>query len=80
MNARGEFSNRRGEFIKHETFNHKAILTRFGISDITPLCCKFEQAFSDNGGTIRDVHWIATDTRVCLPNQCCRTRASRGAR
>lgn len=52
MNARGEFSDRRGEFIKHETFNHKAILTRFGISDITPLCCKFEQAFSDNGGTI----------------------------
>lgn len=62
--AIGEFKNGRGEFINHETFNGKAILVRFVISDITPISCKFEQSFSDDGGTTWEVNWIATDTRV----------------
>ena len=42
----------------------RAILGRFVISDITPAPCRFEQAFSDEGGKTWEVNWIATDTRV----------------
>lgn len=60
----GEFKNGRGEFYNQETFDGRAILVRFVISDITPNSCRFEQAFSDDGGRTWEVNWIATDTRV----------------
>ena len=60
----GEFKNGRGEFYNQETFNGRAILVRFVISDITPNSCRFEQAFSNDGGRTWEVNWIATDTRV----------------
>jgi len=60
----GEFKNGRGEFFDQESFNGSAILVRFVISDITPDSCRFEQAFSDDGGRTWEVNWIATDTRV----------------
>lgn len=60
----GEFKNGRGEFYDQETLNSRAILVRFVISDITPGSCRFEQAFSDDGGKTWEVNWIATDTRV----------------
>ena len=60
----GEFKNGRGEFYDQETLNGRAILVRFVISDITADSCKFEQAFSDDGGKTWEVNWIATDTRV----------------
>ena len=60
----GEFKNGRGEFYDQETLNGRAILVRFVISDITPNSCRFEQAFSDDGGKTWEVNWIATDTRV----------------
>jgi hypothetical protein len=60
----GEFRNGRGEFIDQETYNDRAILVRFVISDITPDSCHFEQSFSDDGGKTWEVNWIATDTRV----------------
>ena len=60
----GEFKNGRGEFYDQETFNGRAILVRFVISDITADSCRFEQAFSDDGGKTWEVNWIATDTRV----------------
>src|SRR5260370_20096410 len=60
----GQFKNGRGEFFDQETFNGRAILVRFVISDITPNSCRFEQAFSDDGGKTWEVNWIATDTRV----------------
>jgi hypothetical protein len=60
----GEFKNGRGEFYNQETLNGRAILVRFIISDITPTSCRFEQAFSDDGGKTWEVNWIATDTRV----------------
>ena len=37
---------------------------RFVIADITPTSCRFEQAFSADGGKTWEVNWIATDTRV----------------
>jgi len=60
----GEFKDGRGEFYNQETLNDRAILVRFVISDITPNSCRFEQAFSDDGGKTWEVNWIATDTRV----------------
>jgi hypothetical protein len=60
----GEFKNGRGEFYDQETLNGRAIFVRFVISDITPNSCRFEQAFSDDGGKTWEANWIATDTRV----------------
>jgi hypothetical protein len=60
----GEFKNGRGEFFSQETFNGRAILVRFVISNVTPDSWRFEQAFSDDGGKTWEVNWIATDKRV----------------
>jgi hypothetical protein len=60
----GEFKNGRGEFFDQETLSGRAIFVRFVISDITPNSCRFEQAFSEDGGKTWEVNWIATDTRV----------------
>ena len=60
----GEFKNGRGEFFGLDTFNGRAILVRFVISDITAESCRFEQSFSDDGGKTWEVNWIAIDTRV----------------
>jgi hypothetical protein len=59
----GEFKNGRGEFFDQESFNGRAILVRFVISEITADSCRFEQAFSEDGGKTWEVNWIATDTR-----------------
>lgn len=60
----GEFKNGRGEFFNQETVNGRAIFVRFVITVITPDSCRFEQAFSDDGGKTWELNWIATDTRV----------------
>jgi hypothetical protein len=60
----GEFKDGRGEFYSQETLNGRAILVRFVITQINPDTCKFEQAFSDDGGKTWEENWIATDTRV----------------
>jgi hypothetical protein len=60
----GEFKNGRGEFFDQETLNGRAILVRFVMSDTTSDSCRFEQAFSEDGGKTWEVNWIATDTRL----------------
>jgi hypothetical protein len=60
----GGFKDGRGEFFDQETLNGRAIYVRFVISDITPNSCRFEQAFSDDGGKTWEVNWVAIDTRV----------------
>jgi hypothetical protein len=60
----GGFKDGRGEFYAQETFEGRAILVRFVISDITADSCRFEQAFSDDGGRTWEVNWLATDTRA----------------
>ena len=60
----GEFKNGRGEFYGQEFLDERLIFVRFVISDITPTSCRFEQAFSDDGGKTWEVNWIAVDTRV----------------
>ncbi len=60
----GRFTNGRGEFVDQETFDGRAVLVRFVISDITADSCHFEQAFSADAGHTWEVNWIATDTRI----------------
>lgn len=60
----GEFRNGRGEFFDQESFNGRTILVRNVWSDITADSCRFEQAFSDDGGKTWEVNWIAVDTRL----------------
>jgi hypothetical protein len=60
----GEFKDGRGEFYNQETYNGRAILVRFVITKISQDQCRFEQAFSDDGGKTWEVNWIAVDTRV----------------
>ena len=62
--AIGRFRNGRGEFFNQEILNGRTILVRFVISDITPVSCRFEQSFSDDGGKTWEANWIAVDTRV----------------
>jgi hypothetical protein len=60
----GDFKNGRGEFFDQEPVDGRSILVRNVWSDITPDSCRFEQAFSDDGGKTWEVNWIAIDTRV----------------
>lgn len=60
----GEFKNGRGEFFDAESLNGRNILVRFVIAPQTADVCRFEQAFSSDGGKTWEVNWIATDTRV----------------
>ena len=76
----GEFKNGRGEFYDQETLNGRAIFVRFVISDITAGSCRFEQAFSDDGGKTWEVNWIATDTRVTNESEMSRTSLQPAAR
>jgi hypothetical protein len=60
----GEFRDGRGELYNQETLNGRTILVRFVISEIARNSCRFEQAFSDDGGRTWEVNWIATDSRA----------------
>jgi hypothetical protein len=60
----GEFQNGRGEFYDQEAYNGKMILLRFSVSDITATSCRFEQAFSADGGKSWEVNLIVTETLV----------------
>jgi hypothetical protein len=62
--AVGAFRDGRGEFRSDESLHGRPILVRFVISAITPSSCRFEQAFSDDGGESWELNWVATDTRV----------------
>jgi len=61
--AIGEFRDGRGEFYAQEFLGGRSILSRFAILDITPGSCRFEQAFSADGGASWELNWVAIDTR-----------------
>jgi hypothetical protein len=60
----GEFKNGRGEFSDQEPFNGRAVYVRNGFSEITPNSCRFEQAFSGDGGKTWETNWVMTFTLV----------------
>ena len=59
----GSFKNKRGEFFGQDTLGGRTILVRFIITCATADSCRFEQAFSADGGANWESNWIATDTR-----------------
>jgi hypothetical protein len=60
----GEFKDGRGEFYDQEQFEGRSIYVRFIWSDITPASCRWEQAFSADGGKSWEVNWIMEFTRM----------------
>jgi hypothetical protein len=68
----GGFKDGRGEFFGDDTLGDKPIRVRFVISDITRDRCRFEQAFSADGGKTWEVNWIAVDTRIADPGATAR--------
>jgi hypothetical protein len=60
----GAFNDGRGEFYGQEVVEGRPVFARFVVFDITADSCRFEQAFSPDGGRTWEVNWIATDTRV----------------
>ena len=60
----GQFKDGRGEFYDQEAYNGRTILIRFSVMDITATTCRFEQAFSDDGGKTWETNFIVTETLV----------------
>jgi hypothetical protein len=60
----GGFANGIGTFLAEDTFEGQPILVRFLWSGITQDTCRWEQAFSTDGGTTWEVNWIMASTRV----------------
>ena len=54
---------RRGVFYSAETFGGRPVLVRFIIESTGADSCRFEQAFSPDGGSTWETNWIAIDTR-----------------
>lgn len=59
----GEFTDGRGEFYDREVFAGKSIFSRFIWSAITASSCRWEQAFSADGGKSWETNWIMDFTR-----------------
>jgi len=59
----GGFVQGHGEFYDQELFEGRAIFCRFIWSDITATACRWEQAFSADGGTSWETNWIMEFTR-----------------
>ena len=61
--VRGSFENERGVFYADDTFNGRPIRVRFIWSQITATSCRWEQAFSPDGGRWWETNWIMDFTR-----------------
>ncbi len=59
----GQFRNGRGEFFDQEMFQGKSIFVRYVWSDIKPDSCRWEQAFSEDGGKTWETNWIMESER-----------------
>jgi hypothetical protein len=59
----GAFTDGIGEFYSQETFESRAIFSRFIWSKITPTSCQWEQAYSHDGGKTWETNWIMEFTR-----------------
>lgn len=54
----GSFKDGRGEFYDQEMFEGRSIYVRFIWSAITPVSCRWEQAFSPDGGQTWETNWV----------------------
>lgn len=59
----GEFRNGRGAFYDQDVIDGRTTLVRYLWSDITDVFCRWEQAFSWDGGATWQVDWTMEFTR-----------------
>ncbi|HEX8997457.1 MAG TPA: hypothetical protein VF812_15625 [Ktedonobacterales bacterium] len=59
----GRFQNGRGEFYAQEFFEGQSIYSRFIWTSISETECRWEQAFSADGGKTWETNWIMDFTR-----------------
>lgn len=59
----GAFDGGRGEFFDHEDYEGRAILLRLTWEPRDVAACRFEQAFSDDGGRTWETNWVMDFTR-----------------
>jgi len=60
----GAFEDGVGTFLADDTFEGKAIKVRFLWSRITPQSCRWEQAFSKDGGRTWETNWTMDFVRT----------------
>lgn len=60
----GRFEDGVGTFFADETIDGRPIKVRFVWSAITPTSCRWEQAFSADGGASWEANWVMEDTRI----------------
>ena len=60
----GEFKDGKGEFFDEEMFEGRSIFVRFMWSGITKNSCRWEQAFSADGGKTWETNWIVEFQRM----------------
>jgi hypothetical protein len=60
----GSFKDGRGEFYAQELFEGKPVFTRFFWTVFSENACRWEQAFSPDGGQTWETNWMADFTRV----------------
>jgi len=60
----GRFKDGVGTFIGDDTFDGQPILVRFLWTDITDATCRWEQAFSVDGGATWEVNWVMESERI----------------
>jgi hypothetical protein len=56
----GRFTDEKGLFFGDDVFDGQAIRVRFIWSDMTPTACRWEQAFSADGGETWEPNWTMT--------------------
>ena len=61
----GSFTDGLGEFFDQEEFEGRAILLRLRWEPRGPSACRFQQAFSDDGGRTWEPNWIMDFSRQC---------------
>jgi hypothetical protein len=59
----GRFENGRGLFYAHEVLEGRAIFSRYLWTPMSDTACRWEQAFSEDGGATWETNWIADFTR-----------------
>ena len=62
--VRGGFSQGTGVFYADDVFKGQPIRVRYLWSDITATSCRWQQAFSADGGKTWETNWIMDFTRV----------------
>lgn len=60
--AIGSFADGHGEFYDQEDYDGRSILVRFQVAVLSPSSCRFEQAFSVDGGATWEVNLIVNET------------------